>query len=48
MSPDFFYGTLFGMGLGVVLYILFQHILIQSTKNSYPKERDPADWWKDT
>jgi hypothetical protein len=47
---DFQIGMLFGCGLSMLIGFIWMWIcqnLIPQRKQ-YPKERDPADWWKDT
>jgi hypothetical protein len=42
MTPEFFWGMVTGCGIAGLVAAFF----INRTKHH--KERDPADWWKDT
>lgn len=48
MTPDFFWGMVTGAGLSMLVGFIWMVVCNSASKNNYPKERDPADWWKDT
>lgn len=46
---DFQWGMMAGCLLSMLVGLVWMGICNAATpKNNYPKDRDPADWWKDT